>query len=44
MMVSRGIMEGGAVSVDVKNGEFDFDVRKGPIRSHGARARATVRA
>jgi ATP-dependent Clp protease ATP-binding subunit ClpB len=44
MMVSRGVMEGGAVSVDVKNGELTFDVRKGPARSHGVRARAAVRA
>jgi ATP-dependent Clp protease ATP-binding subunit ClpA len=28
LMVSRGVMQGGAVSVDVKNGEFTFDVKK----------------
>ncbi len=28
LMVSRGIMQGGSVSVDVKNGEFIFDVKK----------------
>jgi ATP-dependent Clp protease ATP-binding subunit ClpB len=43
MMVSRGIMEGGAVSVDVKGSEFVFDVRKGPERHRGARARAAAR-
>jgi len=43
MMVSRGIMDGGKVEVDVKDGEFTFDVRKGPERTHGARARATAR-
>jgi len=43
MMVSRGIMDGGKVEVDVKDGEFTFDVRKGPERAHGARARATAR-
>ena len=43
MMVSRGVMEGGAVSVDVKNGEFTYDVRKGPARAHGVRARAAAR-
>lgn len=44
MMVARGILEGGAVSVDVKNGEFTFDVRKGPERERGARSRAKVLA
>ncbi|MBI2612588.1 AAA family ATPase [Candidatus Kaiserbacteria bacterium] len=44
MMVARGVMEGGSVSVDIKDGEFTFDVRKGPVRSHSARARAAVRA
>jgi ATP-dependent Clp protease ATP-binding subunit ClpB len=29
MMVSHGVMNGGAISVDVKDGEFVFDVRKG---------------
>ncbi len=43
MMVARGVLEGGAVSVDVKNGEFTFDVRKGPARVHSARARAAAR-
>jgi len=43
MMVSRGIMDGGKVEVDVKDGEFTFDVRKGPERAHGARARAAAR-
>jgi ATP-dependent Clp protease ATP-binding subunit ClpC len=40
MMVSRGVMEGGKVVVDVKDGEFTFDVRKGPERVRGATARA----
>lgn len=41
MMISRGVLEGGAVSVDVdKNGEFSFDVRKHATRARGARARA----
>jgi len=51
MMVTRGIMEGGSVSIDYKNdagvdgkGDFTFDVRKGPERERGARARATARA
>jgi ATP-dependent Clp protease ATP-binding subunit ClpB len=42
MMVARGVMEGGSVQVDVKDGEFAFDVRKGPERARGARARAKV--
>ena len=44
MMVARGVMEGGSVSVDIKDNDFSFDVRKGPERRHGARARATARA
>ena len=28
LMVSRGVLSGGAITVDVKNGEFTFDVRK----------------
>ncbi len=50
MMVARGVMEGGSVSVDVKDNsdieggkEFTFDVRKGPERVRGARARAAAR-
>lgn len=41
-MVARGVLEGGAVSVDVKDGIFTFDVRKGPERERGARSRAKV--
>ena len=44
LMVARGVLEGGSVSVDIKNNEFTFDVRKGPERHRGARVRATVRA
>ena len=51
MMVSRGVMEGGSVSVDMKDtstslgtvGEFVFDVRKGPERVRGARSRARTK-
>ena len=43
MMVSRGIMDGGSVRIDSKDGELVLDVRKGPERAHGARARATAR-
>ncbi|MBI5645050.1 AAA family ATPase [Candidatus Kaiserbacteria bacterium] len=43
MMVARGIMEGGKVSIDVKDGEFTFDVRKGPERERSVRARAAAR-
>ncbi len=28
LMVSRGVMEGGTVTVDIKDGEFSFDVKK----------------
>ncbi|HWP61293.1 MAG TPA: AAA family ATPase [Candidatus Paceibacterota bacterium] len=51
MMVARGVLEGGSVAVDFiaeggadGKGEFKFDVRKGPERQRGARARAAVRA
>jgi ATP-dependent Clp protease ATP-binding subunit ClpA len=52
MMVARGVLEGGSVSVDFKpagsdkEGEFTFDVRKGPERhrGHSARVRAVVKA
>ncbi len=30
LMVSRGVLSGGSVTVDMKAGEFVFDVRKGP--------------
>lgn len=47
MMVARGVLEGGSVAVDFdpkggvdEKGEFSFDVRKGPARDRGARARA----
>ncbi len=45
-MVARGILEGGSVAVDYRDGEFTFDVRKGPERSRSmsARAKAAVRA
>ena len=32
LMVSRGVLSGGNVSVDMKNGEFTFDVRKSAAR------------
>ena len=44
MMVARGVMEGGKVVVDIKNGEFTFDVRKGPERERSVRSRAKVSA
>ena len=47
LMVARGVLEGGSVSVDFDEkggkdgkGDFKFDVRKGPARDRGARARA----
>lgn len=42
MMVARGVLEGGSVKVDFDGSEFKFDVRKGPERERGARARAKV--
>ena len=52
MMVTRGVMEGGSVSVDMKGtsaalgtgGEFVFDVRKGPERPRGRRVHARTKA
>ena len=29
LMVSKGLMKGGAISVDMKGGEFTFTVKKG---------------
>lgn len=29
LIISKGIVKGGSVSIDVKNGEFTFDVKKG---------------
>ncbi len=29
LMISKGIMQGGSISVDMKNGEFSFEVKKG---------------
>jgi ATP-dependent Clp protease ATP-binding subunit ClpB len=43
-MVARGVLEGGSVSVDFKNGEFVFDVRKGPERTRTTKTRAGVLA
>ncbi len=43
MMIARGVMEGGSIAIDEKDGEFTFDVRKGPIRERGVRARTTAR-
>jgi len=47
MMVARGVLEGGSVSVDFDEkagkdgkGDFTFDVRKGPERHRSARSRA----
>jgi ATP-dependent Clp protease ATP-binding subunit ClpB len=37
MMVARGVLEGGSVSVDFVGGEFRFDVRKGPARERSIR-------
>jgi ATP-dependent Clp protease ATP-binding subunit ClpB len=43
MMVSRGIMDGGSVHIEVKDDEFTFDVRKGPERTRATRrTRATA--
>ena len=47
MMISRGVMDGGSVIADWSptagadgKGDFTFDVRKGPERQRGVRARA----
>ncbi|MBM3272254.1 AAA family ATPase [Candidatus Kaiserbacteria bacterium] len=44
MMVARGVLEGGSVAVDFKNGEFTFDVRKGPEREKRSSGRVKVAA
>ena len=55
MMVARGVMDGGSVKIDIKparpddtgrsggDGEFTFDVRKGPERERSVRSRAAAR-
>ncbi len=42
MMVSRGVLEGGSVSVDVKDEQFTFDVRKAAEKRTRSRVRAGV--
>ncbi|MBI2617929.1 AAA family ATPase [Candidatus Kaiserbacteria bacterium] len=45
MMVSRGVMEGGTISVDFKSNEFVFEVKKRHIRSRAVpRTRKTQHA
>jgi ATP-dependent Clp protease ATP-binding subunit ClpA len=45
MMVARGVLEGGSVTIDAKGEEFTFDVRKsGERRASRARVRAGVGA
>jgi ATP-dependent Clp protease ATP-binding subunit ClpB len=44
LMVSRGVMEGGRVVVDVKDGELTFDVRKRESKQRSVRARAGATA
>lgn len=39
-MVTQGVMEGGTVTVDMKNGEFSYDVKKGGRRRSAGRERA----
>jgi ATP-dependent Clp protease ATP-binding subunit ClpC len=43
MMISEGVMEGGSVSVDVKNGEFLFEAKKSHTRKRRSTARASKR-
>lgn len=42
LMVEQGIMEGGSVTVGVKNGELAFDVKKSAARKPRAKATATA--
>lgn len=44
LMVSRGVMEGGTISVDMKDGEFTFDVKKRPVRTRKAAPKNTKKA
>ena len=44
MMVSRGVLDGGSIKVDLVGNEYKFDVRKGPERAHGTRSRVAARA
>jgi len=38
LMVSRAVLSGGAVRVDVVNGEFIFDIKKSPLKSRLVKA------
>lgn len=45
MMVARGVLEGGSVKVDVKDGVFTFDVKRRADRTHSrTRAKAGIGA
>lgn len=44
MMISQGVMEGGAVHIDFKDENFTFDVRKHGQKVRGVSARARARA
>jgi len=37
LMISNGVMEGGSVGVDLKDGEFTFDVKKSKRSTRGSR-------
>lgn len=44
MMVSRGVMEGGTISVDMKDGEFVFVIKKKQVRARRKIVRAPQKA
>jgi ATP-dependent Clp protease ATP-binding subunit ClpB len=44
LMISKNIMEGGRVTVDEKDNDLVFDVRKREVKVKGVRARAAVTA
>jgi hypothetical protein len=43
-MVGQGIMEGGTVTVSLKNGELHFDVKKGLTKTRRTKAQAAATA
>ncbi|MDB5265779.1 MAG: ATP-dependent chaperone ClpB, ATP-dependent Clp protease ATP-binding subunit ClpB [Parcubacteria group bacterium] len=44
LMVGQGIMEGGTVTVSLKNGELHFDVKKGLTKTRRTKAQAAATA
>ncbi|MEK7125927.1 MAG: hypothetical protein AAB835_00355, partial [Patescibacteria group bacterium] len=42
LMVEQGVMEGGTVTVSIKNDEPHFDVKKKAVRKNGIKKEAVI--